>query len=107
MSTSDAVTFAKNATGFPTDRSAIPIAIPVTVTTKILVLRIRDEITALSQAFPISCCSGSSACSERKRGNDRQEGNRLSSPLGDAPLMVLVDQYPASEGQKATITAAI
>ena len=29
------------------------------------------------------------------------------SPLGDAPLMVLVDQYPASEGQKATITAAI
>jgi hypothetical protein len=61
MLTSEAVTFAKSATGFSTSRIAITDA----VTTKILVLRIRDEITALSQAFSKF---GSSACSERKRG---------------------------------------
>jgi hypothetical protein len=61
MLTSEAVTFAKSATGFSTSRIAITDA----VTTKILILRIRDEITALSQAFSKS---GSSACSERKRG---------------------------------------
>ena len=64
MSTSEAVTFAKSAAGSSTHRIATADA----VTTKILVLRIRDQITALSRAMTIPGCSGSSARSERKRG---------------------------------------
>jgi hypothetical protein len=63
LSTGEAVTSAKSVTGFPTDKIAIPIA--VAVATKILALRTRETITALYLAFPIPCCSGSSA---RKRG---------------------------------------
>jgi hypothetical protein len=58
------VAFEKSMSGFPTDR--IPKTIAAGVTPKMLVLRIHDEITALPH--PISGCSGSSACSERKRG---------------------------------------
>ena len=71
MSTCEAVTFAKSATGSPIDRIAKSIA--VAVTNKILVLRIRDEITGLSQVFSIPGCSGSSACSERKRGKEKKQ----------------------------------
>jgi hypothetical protein len=53
------VAFAKSTIGFPTDRIAKTIT--AAVTTKILVLRFRDETAALSQAFPIPGCSGSSA----------------------------------------------
>jgi hypothetical protein len=60
------VTFSTSATGSPTNRIAIPIA--VAVAAQILALRIRDEITALSKAFPISACPISSAGSERKIG---------------------------------------
>jgi hypothetical protein len=60
------VAVAKTAIGFPTDRIAKTIA--AAVTTKILVLRIRDEITALSQAFPRPGCVDSSAGLERNRG---------------------------------------
>jgi hypothetical protein len=66
MATGDAVTLAKNTSGFPTDR--IAKTIDAAVMSKILVLRISDEITAMSQAFPVSGCSGCSTGSARKRG---------------------------------------
>ena len=65
MATREAVTFAMSTSGFPSDRIANTIA--TAVTTRILVLRIRDEISALSQAFLVPGCSGSSVSSDRKR----------------------------------------
>jgi len=44
------------------------MAIAVAVSAETLVLRTRDETVAWFKAFPISRCSTSSACSERKRG---------------------------------------
>jgi hypothetical protein len=58
VATREAVVFVNSTSGFPTNRIANTIA--AAVTTKILVLRIRDEIAALCQAFPITGCSGSS-----------------------------------------------
>src|ERR1700747_370580 len=105
MSTGEAVTSAKSVTGFPIHRIALPIA--VAVTTKILALRIRDEITALSKTFLIRCCSSSSARSERKRG-EGSSGVKLSFVgIGDASFNILFHHYPVIEGQKATITATI
>jgi hypothetical protein len=66
MPTSEAVAVAKTAIGFPKDRVAKTIA--VAATTKILVLRMRDEITALSQALPRPGGLVSSAGPERNRG---------------------------------------
>ena len=66
MPTRKAVAFAKSTLGFPIDRTANTIAAAVTI--KVPILRIRDAITALSQAFKIPACSGSSVRSERKRG---------------------------------------
>jgi hypothetical protein len=66
VATSGAVTFAKNTSGLPTDR--IAKTIDAAIISKTLVLRISDEMTAMSQAFLIPGCSGSSAGSARKRG---------------------------------------
>src|ERR1700730_12098115 len=71
MPTSEAVAFAKSAIGFPTARTVKTIA--AAVTTKILVLRFRDEIAALYQTFPVAGGSHSSAGSERKRGTGSSE----------------------------------
>ena len=57
MATREGVTFEKSTSGFPINRIANTIG--AVVTTK-MVLRIRDEIAALSQAFQIPGCSGSS-----------------------------------------------
>src|SRR5258705_6950868 len=87
--------YATSVPGFPIDRIAIPIA--VAVATKILALRTRDEITAtLSQAFPIPCCSGSSA---RKRGWSGLKPSFVGIGVMP-PLYGLVDQYPVIEVQK-------
>ena len=56
MATREAIAFSTSTSGFPPNRIAKTIA--AAVTTKILVLTIRDDITALS--FPITGCSGSS-----------------------------------------------
>ena len=73
MSTSEAVMFAKNATGFSTNRNAITAA----VTTKILVLRTRDQIAVLSKAMRGADCPSLSARSERKTGK-RLSGEKSS-----------------------------
>src|SRR5205807_8770640 len=91
--------------GFPTDTIAKPIA--AAATTKMLVLRIRDQITALSRAMTIPGCSGSSARSERKRGKGLSGVKSSFVGIGRCLLITLVDQYPAIDGQKATIAAKI
>ena len=58
MPTREAVAFASTI-GFSTDRTAKTI--PAVVTTKILIFMICDAVTALSQAFKMPTCWGSSA----------------------------------------------
>jgi len=107
--TREAVAFARNANGFPTK---IAKTIAAAVTTKILVVRIRDEIAALPQAFPIPGCSGSSVRSERKRGirsfvamGDASTLNAKSGIPGISFLLFLLAGTPAIEGlKKAGIT---
>jgi hypothetical protein len=77
VSTREAVVFGKSAGGFPTNKTVETIA---PVANKILVLRIRDAITALSQAFPILGCSGPSTRPEKKRGT-------RSGAMGDASTL--------------------
>src|SRR5260370_40003607 len=90
MSTSEAVMFAKNATGFPTNRNAITAA----ATTKILVLRTRDQITVLSKAMPVADCSGLSARSERTTGTRLSREKSSFIGIGRCLLIIMVDQYP-------------
>ncbi len=107
MPTREAVAFARSANGFPT-KIAKTIAAAVTT----LVVRIRDEIAALPQAFPIPGCSGSSVRSERKRGirsfvamGDASTLNAKSGIPGISFLLFLLAGTPAIEGlKKAGIT---
>jgi hypothetical protein len=72
----------------------MPIA--VTVAATILILRIRDEMIAISQAFPISRCSAS-ACWEGKKGERSGWKPSFVAIWLMPPLIESIHRYSASE----------
>jgi hypothetical protein len=104
---SEVVAFATSTVGFATH--SIAKTIGAAVANRILALRVRDEITDRSPAFPVPGCWPSPPYSETKRGKPSFGGKpSLFVAIGRSlPLIILVDNYPVIEVQKAAITGAI
>jgi hypothetical protein len=114
VATREAVAFAKSGSGFSTRSIARKTAADVTTKIRMFVLRIRDEVAAVSQAFPIPSCSGSSARSEKKRGLRSfvamGDASTLNATIGHAGLgflLFLLTGTPLSRRKKARTTGTI